>query len=75
MPTKVWRDLAVDLMSPLPREVSLLVTVDYYSRWREVDVVTNTASSVIVRSLENHFTHHGIPETLWTDDRLNLVSH
>ena len=75
MPTKPWRDLAVDLMGPLPTGESLLVTVDYYSRWIEVDVVRNTTSSAIIRCLENHFTHHGIPETLRTDNGPNLVSH
>ena len=56
MPTKPWRDLAVDLMGPLPTGESLLVTVNYHNRWIEVDVVRNTASSVIIRCLENHFT-------------------
>ena len=74
MPTKPWRDLAVDLMGLLPTGESLLVTVDYYSRWIEVDVVRNTAGSVIIRCLENHFTRHGIPETLRTDNGSNLVS-
>ena len=36
--------------------------------------VKNTASSVIIRCLENHFTHHGIPETLRMDNGSNLVS-
>ena len=39
MPSKPWRDLATDLMAPLPTGESLLVTVAYYSRWIEVDVV------------------------------------
>ena len=72
MPTKLWRDLAVDLMGPLTTGESLLVTVDYYSRWIEVDVVRNTTSSAIIRFLENHFTRHGIPETLRTDNGLKL---
>ena len=75
MPTKPWRDLAVDLMGSLPTGESLLVTVGYYSRWVEVDVVRNPTSSAIIRCLENHFTRHGIPETLRTDIGSNLVSH
>ena len=75
MPTKTWRDLAVDLMGPLPTGESLLVIVDYYSRWIEVDVVRSTTSSAIIRCLGNHFTRHGIPETLRTDNGPNLVSH
>ena len=74
MPTKTWRDLAIDLIGPLPTGESLLVTVDYYSRWIEVDVVRCTTSSVIIRCLENHFTRHGIPETLRADNWSNLVS-
>lgn len=75
MPSKPWRDLAIDLMGPLPTGESLLVTVDYYSRWIEVDVVRNTSSSTIIKCLEKHFTRHGIPETLRTDNGSNLVSH
>ena len=64
MPTKPWRDLVVDLMGPLPTGENLIVTVDYYSRWIEVDVIRNTSSSSIIKCLEKHFTHHGIPEPL-----------
>jgi len=49
--------------------------VDYYSRWIEADVVRNTSSSTIIKCLEKHFTRHGIPETLRTDNGSNLVSH
>ena len=77
MPTTPWRDLTVDLMGPLPTGESLLVTVDYYSRWVEVHVVRSTTSSAIIRCLENHprQSRHGIPETLRTDNGSNLVSH
>ena len=75
MLTKPWMDLAVDLMGPLPTGESLLVTVDYYSRWIEVDVVRTTTGGSIIKCLEKHFTRHGIPETLMTDNGSNLVSH
>ena len=74
MSTKPWRYLAVDLMGPLPRGESLLVTVDYFSRWIEVDVVKCTTSSVVIGCLEKHFSRHGIPEMLRTDNGPNLVS-
>ena len=38
-------------------------------------MVRNTTSTAIIRCLENHFTRHGIPETLRTDNGSNLVSH
>ena len=75
MPTKPWRDLTVDLMGPPSTGESLLVTVEYYSRWIEVDFVGNTTSGSIIKCLEKHFTQHGIPETLRPDNGSNLVSH
>ena len=74
MPTKPWRDLAVDLMGPLPTGESLLGTIDYYSRWIEADVDRNTTSGSIIKCLEKHFTRHGIPETLRTDNGSILVN-
>ena len=74
MPTKPWRDLSIDLMGPLPTWESLLVTVDYYSRWIEVDILRSTTSSAIIRCMENHFRRHGIPETLRKDNGSNLIS-
>ena len=49
MPSTPRVDLAIDLMRPLPTGESLLVTVDYYSRWIEVDVVQNTSRSTIIK--------------------------
>ena len=74
MPTKPWRDLAVDIMGELPTGENLLVTVDYYIKWIEVDAIRNTSISSIIKCLDKHFTRHGIPETLRTDYGSNLVS-
>ena len=38
-PTGPWQDIAVDLMRPLPTGKSLLVVVDYYSRFYEVGIL------------------------------------
>ena len=43
-PKKPWEEVAVDLMGPLPADEHLLVLVDYYSRWMEVDVTRTTSS-------------------------------
>ncbi|XP_029191699.2 uncharacterized protein K02A2.6-like [Acropora millepora] len=75
MPTKPWRDLAVDLMGPLPTIKSLLVTFDYYRGWIEVDVVPSSISGRIIKCLEEDLTGYGIPETLPKYNRSNLLSH
>ena len=39
-----------------------------------MDVVQNKTNGSIIKCLDKHFTRHGIPETLRTDSRPNLVS-
>ena len=75
MPTKPWRDLALDLMGPLPTIKSLLVTFDYYRGWIEVDVVPSSISGRIIKCLEEDFTGYEIPETFPKYNRSNLLSH
>ena len=44
LPQGSWEHLAADLLGPLPTGEFLLVTVDYYSRYFEVDVLRSTTS-------------------------------
>lgn len=39
LPCKPWVDLAIDFLGPLPSGVYLLVVIDYYSRYKEVEVI------------------------------------
>ncbi|KAL9962467.1 hypothetical protein ACROYT_G031572 [Oculina patagonica] len=52
----------------------LLVLVDYFSRWVEVDVIKSTTSEVIIKCLDKQFSRYGVPSTLRTDNGANLVS-
>lgn len=74
MPEKPWQDLALDLMGPMPTGEYLVVLIDYYSRWIEVDVSRSTTSETIIKMLDAHFVRYGIPKTLRTDNGANLVS-
>ena len=74
MPQQPWEELALDLLGPLPTGESLLVLVDYYSRWIEVDVIRATTSKVIIQRLDAQFARYGIPKSLRTDNGSNLVS-
>ena len=74
MPERPWQDLALDLLGPLPTGEHLLVLVDYFSRWVEVDVIYSTTSEVIIKCLDKQFSRYGVPRTLRTDNGANLVS-
>ena len=45
-----------------------LVTVDYYSRFFEVDLLPDTKSSTVIRKLKVHFARNGIPLTCVSDN-------
>ncbi|KAJ8389700.1 hypothetical protein AAFF_G00114060 [Aldrovandia affinis] len=46
---------------------SILVVVDYYSRYYEYDVLTSTTTTKVIDSLESIFSRHGLPVTLRSD--------
>ena len=74
MPERPWQDLALDLLGPMPTGEHLLVLVDYFSRWVEVDIIKSTTSETIINCLDKQFSSYGVPSTLRTDSRPNLVS-
>lgn len=74
LPTGPWRDLAVDLLGPLPTGESILVVVDYYSRYYEVDILRSTVAPKIISSLEGMFARHGLPESLTSDNGPQFIS-
>ena len=49
MPERLWQDLALDLLGPMPTGEYLLVLVDYFSRWVEVDIIKSTTSETIIK--------------------------
>jgi hypothetical protein len=51
-----------------------LVTVDYFSRYFEVDLLTSSKSVSIIRKLKVIFSRYGIPEKLISDNAPYYVS-
>eukprot|EP00731_Ephydatia_muelleri_P032566 Em0024g110a len=76
LPTKLpaypWQRVASDLFTL--KGVNYLVVVDYFSRFPEVKTLTTTTSEKIILSLKEVFSHHGIPETLVTDNGPQFTS-
>ena len=78
MPTPLlegpWVDVATDLIGPLPSGHSLLVVVDYFSRYAELNVLHSTTTEKVTDGLEEAFGRHGIPNALKTDNGPQFVS-
>ena len=73
-PTGPWQDVAVDLKGPLPTEESLLVVVDYNSRFYEVGVLLSTTVDKVIDFLGPVFTRYGYPFSVKSDNGLPFIS-
>ena len=68
MPKGPWEKVHMDFYGPLPSGEYLLVVIDRYSRFPEVEIVKSTKASVVIPKLDRIFSVHGIPHILKTDN-------
>lgn len=70
--------LAIDIVGKLPRSPDnkhyILTIIDHYSRYLEAIPVHNTASSTIIKCLNEYFSRFGIPKILLSDNGTNFCS-
>lgn len=45
-----------------------IVLVDYYSRYCEVEKITNLTSTTVIKKLKSMFARFGIPQTVVSDN-------
>ena len=55
-------------MGPLLSGDSVLVVVDCFSRYHEIDIMCYTTSAEIIKSLERIFMIHGLPLSVTSDN-------
>lgn len=56
LPTGPWIDIALDFLGPLPSGENLLVVIDYYSRYKEVEIMHRITAKETVSRLDEIFT-------------------
>ena len=66
IPERPWQKVGTDLFSWNNKQY--LITVDYYSRYFELDELQSTTSNAVIKKLCHHFARHGIVETLISDN-------
>ena len=52
----------------------MLVVVDYFSRYYEIEIMRSTTSEKIIESLERIFMIHGLPLSITSDNSPQFVS-
>lgn len=65
-PSRPWEFIATDLFEFNGRR--FLVTTDYFSNFGEVDRLYSTKSCDVINKLKSHFSRHGIPDRLISDN-------
>ena len=68
MPPTPWHTVHLDFLGPFPNGELLLVAIDAYSRYPEVEIVRSTAASSTIPNLEKIFSTHGIPYKVISDN-------
>ena len=74
MPHGPWQECKVILMSPLPNGKSILVIVDYFSRYYEVAFLGSATTECTIEFLIPVFSRLGSPVTLNTDNESQFIS-
>ena len=63
-----WHTVHLDFLGPFPTGELLLVAIDAYSRYPEVEIVWSTAASSTIPKLDKIFSTHGIPYKVISDN-------
>lgn len=74
LPTEPWKHLAIDYLGPLPSGHNLLVVVDYYSRYFEIDIMKKITAQETIKRLRVILARFGRPNTITADNGKQLVS-
>ncbi|XP_055590225.1 uncharacterized protein K02A2.6-like [Uranotaenia lowii] len=67
-PTGPWEHIAIDFLGPLPEGESLLVCIDYYSRYLEIIEMRDITTTSVIEQLLILFSRYGIPHFLRADN-------
>lgn len=74
LPIAPWIDLATDFIGPFPTGEYILVVVDYYSRFQELEVMKGITASSTVKVFRKIFGRYGYPATLTADNGPQFIS-
>ncbi|XP_055307867.1 uncharacterized protein K02A2.6-like [Sitodiplosis mosellana] len=74
LPSEPWQHLAIDYLGPLPSGDYLLVIVDYFSRYKEVEIMRKIDSVETIKRLRRIFALFGYPLSITADNGTQLVS-
>ena len=64
LPSAPWKEVAVDFAGPFPSGDYIVVVVDEFSPFPEVQLLTSTSAKAVVPKLDAIFSRQGVPDIL-----------
>ena len=64
LPSAPWKEIAVDFAGPFPSGDYIVVVVDEFSPFPEVELLTSTSAKAVVSKLDAIFSRQGVPDIL-----------
>ena len=68
LPPEPWHTVHIDFCGPFPSGEYLLVVIDAYSRFPEVDIVHSTKATSTISKLDRIFATNGVPAIIKSDN-------
>ena len=68
LPCAPWKEVAMDFLGPFPTGEYLLVVIEEFSRFPEVEVLTTVSAKAVLPKLDAIFSRQGISEVLKSDN-------
>ena len=75
LPSAPWKEVAIDFVGPFPTGDYIMVVIDEYSRFPEVETLTSTSARAVIPKLDAIFARQGIPEVLKSDNGPPFFGH
>jgi transposase InsO family protein len=66
VPSRPWQRIGVDLFTFHQR--NYLITVDFYSGWFELDLLSGIVASAVILKLKSQMARHRIPDVLMSNN-------
>ena len=67
LPMEPWKEMSIDLCGPFKTGEYILVVVDDYSRYPEVEILHSSSARATIPKLDAIFARQGIPEVVKSD--------
>lgn len=74
LPDQAWTDVAVDFLGPMKTGEYLMVIVDYFSRYLEIEIMSKITADDLLKRWDKIFTRLGYPRSITMDNGRQFVS-